>query len=93
MNNGTEDCKGTSLQIETGKRLRVNNEINFIGNVEFSAVMTGVCDGSTGNVFLKATEGMGKQILSSLKNIHGKCRFKVIISYDSQQNHKVKKAF
>lgn len=75
LNNGTEDCKGTSLQIETGKRLRANNEINFIGNVEASAVMTGVCDvvvcdGFTGNVFLKATEGMGKQILSSLKKIY-----------------------
>ena len=27
-----------------------------------------VCDGFTGNIFLKATEGMGKQILSSLKD-------------------------
>ena len=77
LNNGTEECKGTSLQIETGKRLRANNEINFIGNVEASAVMTGVCDvvvcdGFTGNVFLKATEGMGKQVLSSLKKIYTK---------------------
>ena len=72
LNNGTEESKGTSLQIEAGKRLRRNETINFVGNVEASAVMAGVCDvvvcdGFTGNVFLKATEGMGKQILSSLK--------------------------
>ena len=72
LNNGTEEGKGTSLQIEAGKRLRRNETINFVGNVEASAVMAGVCDvvvcdGFTGNVFLKATEGMGKQILSSLK--------------------------
>ncbi len=75
LSNGTEDCKGTPLQIEAGKRLRANNRINFIGNVEASAVMAGacdivLCDGFTGNVFLKASEGMGKQILSSLKNIY-----------------------
>ena len=72
LNNGTEESKGTSFQIEAGKRLRRNETINFVGNVEASAVMAGVCDvvvcdGFTGNVFLKATEGMGKQILSSLK--------------------------
>lgn len=73
LNNGTEEGKGTSLQIEAGKRLRRNETINFVGNVEASAVMAGVCDvvvcdGFTGNIFLKATEGMGKQILSSLKD-------------------------
>ncbi len=55
LNNGTEECKGTALQIEAGKRLRANENINFIGNVEASSVMAGVCDvvvcdGFTGNV-------------------------------------------
>lgn len=75
LNNGTEECKGTALQIEAGKRLRANESINFIGNVEASAVMAGVCDvvvcdGFTGNIFLKASEGMGKQILSALKDAY-----------------------
>ena len=75
LNNGTEECKGTVLQIEAGKRLRANKSINFIGNVEASSVMAGVCDvvvcdGFTGNVFLKATEGMGRAILSSLKDLY-----------------------
>ena len=75
LNNGTEECKGMALQIEAGKRLRANESINFIGNVEASAVMAGVCDvvvcdGFTGNIFLKASEGMGKQILSALKDVY-----------------------
>lgn len=54
LNNGTEECKGMALQIEAGKRLRANESINFIGNVEASAVMADVCDvvvcdGFTGN--------------------------------------------
>ena len=55
--------------------LLTNKSINFIGNVEASSVMAGVCDvvvcdGFTGNVFLKATEGMGRAILSSLKDFY-----------------------
>ncbi|MBP3852207.1 MAG: phosphate acyltransferase PlsX, partial [Erysipelotrichaceae bacterium] len=62
LNNGTEEGKGTALQIETAKRLRKNEEIRFVGNVEASSVLKGVCDvvvcdGFTGNIFLKATEG------------------------------------
>lgn len=75
LNNGTEECKGTPLQIEAGGRLRSNKDINFIGNVEASAVMAGVCDvvvcdGFTGNVFLKASEGAGRQFLSALKEVY-----------------------
>lgn len=80
LNNGTEDCKGTELQINTGKRLKVNTSVNFIGNVEASSVMFGacdvvVCDGFTGNVFLKATEGIGKRVLKSLKEVYGENLF------------------
>ena len=44
LNNGTEECKGTVLQIEAGKRLRANKSINFIGNVEASSVMAGASE-------------------------------------------------
>lgn len=80
LNNGTEDRKGTELQINTGKKLKENTSINFIGNVEASSVMFGacdvvVCDGFTGNVFLKATEGMGKRVLKSLKAVYNESFF------------------
>ncbi|MGN0505977.1 MAG: phosphate acyltransferase PlsX [Lachnospiraceae bacterium] len=76
LNNGTEDCKGTELLVNVGKRLRENPDVNFKGNVEASSVMFGacdvvVCDGFAGNIFLKATEGMGKFFLKSLDDLYG----------------------
>ncbi len=72
LNNGTEENKGTELQISTYKRLSANESINFVGNVEGNSVMYNVCDvvvadGFTGNVFLKAIEGVGKMMLKTLK--------------------------
>ena len=99
LNNGTEECKGMALQIEAGKRLRANESINFIGNVEASAVMAGVCDvvvcdGFTGNIFLKASEGMGKQILSALKDVYSETMI-TKLSYILVQKkiRKIKKRF
>ena len=99
LNNGTEECKGTTLQIEAGKRLRSNESINFIGNVEASATMTGVCDvvvcdGFTGNIFLKASEGMGKQILSALKDVYSETMItKLSYLLVQKKIRKIKKRF
>ena len=73
LNNGTESTKGTALQHETYEILK-NTELNFIGNIEAKDAMTGgcdvlVCDGFTGNVFLKTVEGTAKLILSELKGV------------------------
>ncbi len=72
LNNGAEENKGTELQIATYKRLAANENINFVGNVEGNSVMQNVCDvivadGFTGNIFLKAMEGVGKMMLKTLK--------------------------
>lgn len=77
LNNGTEDCKGTPLQIEANKCLAECKEINYVGNVEGNAALFGACnvlvaDGFTGNIFLKSMEGMGKRILKSLKTTYSK---------------------
>ena len=74
LNNGTEDTKGTPLQIETNKRLRECGSISYVGNVEGNAVPFGACnvlvsDGFTGNVFLKTMEGVGKFILGEVKQM------------------------
>ena len=73
LNNGTEDCKGTALQIETYKRLS-SSELNFVGNIEGNMIATGgcdvlVCDGFTGNVVLKHSEGMGKMMMGAVKDV------------------------
>lgn len=74
INIGAEDSKGTDLQQQANKQLRVA-PINFTGNVEARDVPLGkcdvaVCDGFTGNVVLKLTEGLasflGKEIKSML---------------------------
>ncbi len=73
VNIGTEDNKGTDLQIEANKLLR-GAGINFIGNVEAREVPLGgcdvaVCDGFTGNVILKLTEGLAKMFTGELKSM------------------------
>lgn len=75
LNNGTEDGKGTPLQVEAHKRLGSCDQINYIGNVEASSALFSVCDvlvtdGFTGNILLKSLEGTGKMLLSSLKDIY-----------------------
>ena len=75
MNIGTEPTKGGILQKETFAALQKAGEegrIRFVGNVEardvlFDACDVCVCDGFTGNIFLKGMEGMGMFILSELK--------------------------
>ena len=65
LNIGTEDTKGTALQLATYPLLQKAHEqglINFVGNVEARQVPMGdvdvvVCDGFAGNVLLKSIEG------------------------------------
>lgn len=73
LNIGTEDEKGRELEHET-KKLLENAPINFLGYVEareapLGAVDVLVTDGFTGNVFLKACEGMGGLMKSSMKQV------------------------
>jgi glycerol-3-phosphate acyltransferase PlsX len=77
LNNGAESTKGTPLQIETYELLKIAGEdgaLNFIGNIEAKDAMKGacdvlVCDGFTGNIFLKTIEGTASLIMSELKGV------------------------
>ncbi len=71
LNNGSESCKGTQLQLDAYKRLSENSYINFIGNIEANNLPLDVCDvlvtdGFTGNILLKSIEGMGKLMNNNL---------------------------
>ena len=76
LNIGTEDSKGTRLQLETYPMLQKAHEkglINFIGNVEGRDVPLGtvdvvVCDGFSGNVLLKSIEGTAMFMGSMMKH-------------------------
>lgn len=74
LNIGTEPTKGNELIKESYQILTEESEklgINFIGNIEGRDAFSGkidaiVCDGFTGNVFLKTVEGFGKLVKRSL---------------------------
>jgi glycerol-3-phosphate acyltransferase PlsX len=73
LNNGTEYNKGNTLQVESYQVLSESG-LEFVGNVESKAVPFNVCDvlvtdGYTGNIFLKSVEGMGKFMLTLLKDV------------------------
>jgi glycerol-3-phosphate acyltransferase PlsX len=68
---GEEDTKGNELTKESFKLLK-NVEINFTGNIDGKDIFTGitdviVCDGFTGNVVLKTSEGLADAIVKILK--------------------------
>ena len=74
LNNGSEACKGTALQVEAYARLNELPGINFVGNVEADKIPQNACDvlvtdGFTGNVLLKSLEGMGHLMLSTMKEL------------------------
>ena len=71
LNIGAEEEKGRELEHGAYELLK-KSELNFIGNVEARDVPLGavdvlVTDGFTGNVYLKAVEGMGKFMKKALK--------------------------
>lgn len=68
---GTEDSKGNELVKETFPLIK-QTSLNFIGNIEARDIPFGVadvviCDGFTGNVVLKLTEGVAGAIFDMLK--------------------------
>lgn len=74
VNNGAEETKGTPLYREAHALLKANPGIQFVGNIEPREVPAGnadvvVCDGFTGNVILKLTEGMAKSLLGMIKEV------------------------
>ena len=61
LNMGEEEGKGTLLTKEVYQLMKMNNNINFVGNVEGTHVFDDtadviICDGFTGNAILKMGE-------------------------------------
>ena len=72
VNLGAEEGKGTSVTKDAYQMLNAS-KLNFIGNVEGRDVPKGVCDvivcdGFTGNVILKLTEGVSLSIFKLIKD-------------------------
>lgn len=83
LNIGAEEEKGDELRKTAYPLLKETKGINFIGNVEARDGLSGdtqviVCDGFSGNVFLKSTEGAASMIMGMLKeNLMGSFKSKL----------------
>lgn len=72
LNIGEEENKGNELALRAHELLKVNRNIEFIGNAEGRDVMSGhfdvvVCDGYAGNALLKFAEAIGEFIIQILR--------------------------
>jgi len=72
VNIGAEEKKGNEQYRRVHQLLKNTPDINFIGNAEARDCLAGVadvlvCDGFTGNILLKSTEGTANYIMGLLK--------------------------
>ena len=73
LNVGEEAGKGSELAVDAFDRIK-DSGLNFIGNVEGVNIHKGICDvivtdGFTGNVALKAGEGVADYILEQVRGV------------------------
>lgn len=71
LSNGEEPTKGNELVLEAHQKLK-ETDLNFVGNIEGTHVHQGpvdvvVADGFTGNVALKAGEGIADYIIERVR--------------------------
>ena len=98
-NNGAEESKGTPVLRDAHQLLKTTPGIRFVGNIEPRDVPNGevdvvVCDGFTGNVILKLTEGVAKMLLGMLKemflaNLGGKIAYLLLKSGVGSLKHQM----
>jgi glycerol-3-phosphate acyltransferase PlsX len=72
LNIGEEENKGNKFAQNAYEKLK-NTNINFVGNIEGKDIFKGkvdvvVCDGFTGNILLKSSEGLAKLLLNEIIN-------------------------
>ncbi|WP_404789290.1 phosphate acyltransferase PlsX [Altericista sp. CCNU0014] len=72
LNIGEEESKGNELALRAHELLKVNPNINFVGNAEGRDVLSGhfdvvVCDGYAGNALLKFAEAVGEFVVQILR--------------------------
>ncbi len=73
LNNGSEEGKGSELTKEAYRLIAEDKSLNFIGNVEgrdipYATADVIVTDGFTGNIYIKAAEGIASIIMKTLKD-------------------------
>lgn len=71
LSNGAEETKGNKLVKETHALLKLESDLNFIGNVEGNRALSGDCDvlvaeGFAGNQVFKNSEGIARRIITDI---------------------------
>ncbi len=98
LNIGEEMIKGNEVVKQATKLLKESG-LNFYGNVEGNDIFKGttdivVCDGFTGNIALKASEGVAKMISTTMKQSFNANLFtKLSALFASPVLKKIKHAF
>ena len=83
LNIGVESEKGDDLRKAAYPMLKACGSLNFVGNMESRDLLSGsydlvVCDGFSGNVLVKTTEGTALELLKKLKkDIYSKTIYKL----------------
>jgi len=83
LNVGKEAEKGDEIRQKAYILLQETPEINFVGNMESRDLLSGnydvvVCDGFSGNVLVKTTEGTALELLKKLKkDIYSRTLYKM----------------
>lgn len=77
LNIGVEASKGNRLVKEAAELLSNDNALNYRGYLEADEILDGrmnivVCDGFVGNIALKATEGVARNVVERLTTLHNK---------------------
>lgn len=73
LSNGEEATRGTDLVKEVHARLAAHEALGFVGNVDGAGIPAGVADvivtdGFTGNIALKAMEGVSAQLFALIRS-------------------------
>ena len=96
LNVGVEEEKGDVLRKEVFSLLKDTKSINFVGNMESRDLLAGefdlvVCDGFSGNVLLKSTEGACGLLMKLIKNsLMSTTRSKIGLLFAKKQLYKIK---
>ena len=73
MSIGEEDAKGNEIVKKTRELMKMDPNMNFVGNIEGRDIFRNacevvVCDGFVGNVILKLTEGLVDGLFKAIKH-------------------------
>ena len=89
LNIGKEAFKGSSLIQEAAERCEKTTSLNYQGFIEADEIFQGVadvivCDGFSGNIALKASEGAARTVMGNLRHVFSRHLFSRLLALLSQ---------